>query len=92
MRKFTGSEWTESEGVITVSDANGNWIWNVADILCCDSEEEANDNVRLIASATEMYAFIASIAHLPDEQCMISPLIHDARKFIQLIDNEEAGQ
>lgn len=46
-------------------------------------------NARLIASAPEMYALIASFAALPDEQCMISPMIHEARGLIARIDGEE---
>ena len=49
----------------------------------------SRSNARLIAAAPEMYALAAELANLPDEQCMISPIIHDARRLLARIDDEE---
>ena len=48
--------------------------------------DENMANARLIASAPDMYRLIASFAALPNEQCMVSPMIHAARKLIARID------
>ena len=95
MNKFTKGIWMSGyDGVnncVDVIDSAGNRICEFFDCLMWH-EDEAEDkaNIRLIASAPEMYALIASIAHLPDEQCMISPMIHEARGLIARIDGEEA--
>lgn len=84
MSKFTNGKWIVKElfttwGVFAVNEGKRE---PVADCL-----EEAD--ARLTAAAPEMYDFIASLAALPDEQCMISPMIHNARKLIARIDGEE---
>ena len=43
-------------------------------------------NARLIAAAPELYALASDLAGLSDEECMIAPLIHEARRIIALID------
>ncbi len=53
--------------------------------------EEAQANAQLIASAPELYALAEELANLPDEQCMISPLILEARRLIARIDDTEAS-
>ena len=53
------------------------------------TEEELHANGRLIAAAPELYALAEELANLPDEQCMIGPLIHEARRLIACIDSEE---
>lgn len=94
MSKFTQGKWKPCiDGSVDIEDAKGRLIGTICDIVkLYDDEAEAMANARLIASAPEMYRLIASIAHLPDEQCMISPLIHEARRLIARIDNEEADE
>ena len=94
MSKFTKGTWKACiDGSVDIEDARGHLIGTICDIVrLYDDDTEAMANARLIASAPEMYSLIASLAHLPDEQCMISPFIHDARRLIERIDNEEADQ
>lgn len=91
MSKFTKGTWRACiDGSVDIEDARGHLIGTICDIVrLYDDEAEAIANARLIASAPEMYALIASIAHLPDEQCMISPLIHEARELLARIDGME---
>ena len=92
MSKFTKDFWMPSRDGLSVfiRDRKGNVIGEFFDCLRFrDDEAEAKANIRLIAAAPNMYGFIASIAALPDEQCMISPMIHEARKLIASIDGEE---
>ena len=90
MSKFTVGRWTESEGIITVSDEQGNWIGNVADILCCKNEDEEKANARLIAAAPEMYELLEVWVNLQAQ-----PTLMEARKRAQellvRIDGTEAG-
>ena len=94
MSKFTQGTWEVSEdfgGQVLIKNSKGKLIGEISDCLqFYDDKEEVMGNIRLIASASDMYRLIASFAALPDEQCMISPLIHEARKLIARIDGEEA--
>ena len=92
MSKFTQGTWKACiDGSVDIEDDRGRLIGTICDIVrLYEDEAEAMANARLIASAPEMYALIASFAALPDEQCMISPMIHEARGLIARIDGEEA--
>lgn len=92
MSKFTQGTWKPCiDGSVDIEDDRGRLIGTICDIVrLYDDEAEAMANARLIASAPEMYGLIASIANLPDEQCMIGSLIHEARRLIARIDSEEA--
>lgn len=91
MSKFTQGTWKPCiDGSVDIMDARGRLIGTICDIVrLYDDEAEAMANARLIASAPEMYSLIASFAALPDEQCLISPMIHEARELIARIDGEE---
>ena len=89
MSKFTGGEWQYSEYIPEGITLNGREY-----LIQADGEDVAlartESDARLIAAAPEMYTLAAELANLPDEQCMISPIIHDARKLLARIDGEEA--
>ena len=94
MSKFTKGTWKPCiDGSVDIEDARGRLIGTICDIVrLYDDEAEAMANARLIASAPEMYALIASFAALPDEQCLISPMIHEACELIARIDSEEVEE
>ena len=50
---------------------------------------DSYDTALLIAAAPDLYRLAESLANMPDEQCMISPLIHEARRLIARIDGKE---
>lgn len=78
------------DGSVNIMDARGRLIGTICDIVrLYDDEAEVMANAHLIASAPEMYRLIASFAALPDEQCLISPMIHEARGLLARIDGEE---
>ena len=92
MSKFTQGTWKACiDGSVDIEDNRGRLIGTICNIVrLYEDEDEAMANARLIASSPDMYRLIASFATLPDEQCMISPMIHEARRLIARIDNEEA--
>ena len=47
-------------------------------------------NARLITAAPEMYKLVRELAGLPEGECMIGPMIREARRLIASIDGEEA--
>ena len=89
MSKFTRGKWTESDGVITASDEKGVWIRNVADILCCEDEDEEKANARLIAAAPELYEMLKELALL--NPCVAGCAVLYARELLARIDGGEAS-
>ena len=66
------------------------------DILSMRSSRETADSAfktaRLIAALPEMYWLISSLATLPDEECIIGPLVNKARGLKELIDGKECKE
>ena len=77
----------QSQSVIVKNKEDGS-VLSILDI------SEASDFMarinRMIAAAPKLYELAEAVAKLPNEQCMISPLIHEARKLITSIDGKEA--
>ncbi len=46
-------------------------------------------NARLITAAPEMYRLVRELAGLPAGECMIGPMIREARKLTDCIDGKE---
>ena len=75
----------------------GKWIRNVADILCCEDEDEKKANERLIAAAPEMYEQLYEALQLcegkssydGDEFCEQAKNI---RELLERIDGEECEE
>ena len=96
MSKFTPGKW-EVDGygqAVSVFDEREEATLFIVDHVYswADRDGEAEANARLIAAAPEMYRLAESLADLPDEQCMISPLIHEARRLLVRIDGKEEAE
>ena len=87
MSKYTRGKWTENDRVITASDEKGKWIRNVADILCCEDEDEKKANARLIAAAPEMYELLQMFCAIDDVmgEAAISQKVHHFIKLLELM-------
>lgn len=93
MSKFTKGRWMYLDAIEQVCSYTDGEIWptDITGELCLNGNmEEMHANGRLIAAAPEMYELVNSLASLPDEQCMIGPLITKARRIIARIDGPEA--
>lgn len=90
MSKFTSEYWEydTSSGCI---HQGGKLIAEVAGAGGSNYRHaQGRANARLIASAPELYDLATNLAKFPDEECMISPLVREARRIIALIDGKEA--
>lgn len=98
MSKFTKGTWKACvDASVDVMDEQGKLTCTFCDIVGLHDKRERLANARLIANAPGMYELLLELAGLPSEQCMggtldISPLIHDARRLIGRVDNEEAEE
>ncbi len=78
----------QSQSVIVKNKEDGS-VLSILDI------SEASDFMarinRMIAAAPKLYELVEAVAKLPDEQCMIGAMLHEARKLIANINEKEAG-
>ncbi len=91
MSKFTPGKWEVETHGISVFDERCEQTLFITDNVYswADNNNEAEANARLIAAAPEMYRLVREFAGLPAGECMIGPMIHEARRLIACIDGEE---
>ena len=94
MSGFIKGKWIAcSNGSIDIRDDEGRLLYAYYEVASLhDDKDEMMSAARLIASAPKMYELISSLANLPDEQCIISPMIQEARRLIASIDGTEAQE
>lgn len=99
MSKFTAGEWVAddrgeyvftrtTEGLEMVAQMRG-WSYLTKHLTPDEAIEVQKANARLIAAAPEMYRLVSELAGMPAGECMIGPMIHEARGLIACIDGKE---
>lgn len=73
---------------LTAQEVSGSQFVMIGHLYDWTNDEYA-ENGKLIMLAPFLYNIVKALADLPDEQCMISPLVNRAKSIIAAMDSTE---